>query len=53
MTVPTYDLATETAYRHERIAAVFADRAALRSVAERRRRRPTRTAAITRRLRAV
>lgn len=51
--IPTYDLTTESEYRRARASAVFADRAALRTVAEHRRRRPARTASITRRLRAV
>lgn len=53
MTFPTYDLATEHAYQRERITAAFLDRARSRALIERRRRRPARTTAITRRLRAV
>lgn len=50
---PTYDLATETTYQRARASALFTDRAGLRAVSERRRRRHARTAAATRRLRAV
>lgn len=50
---PTYDLHTETDYQRARASAVFAHRTVLATLAERRRRRPARTAAITRRLRAV
>lgn len=50
---PTYDLATEHAYRQARATASFLDRKALRTIADRRRRRPAHTTALTRRLRAV
>lgn len=53
MTFPTYDLATEDAYRRERLSAGLLDRTALRIVATRRRRRRLRVPASTRRLRAA
>ena len=53
MTFPTYDLATEDAYRRERLSAGPLDRSARSIVAARRRRRRLRVPASTRRLRAA